>query len=75
MTNKPNVVFVIADQLRASSLPIYGEKQIETPNIDRLANEGVVFTNAVSSCPVCTPYRGMLLTGRHPQTTGHVSTS
>jgi len=72
MTNKPNVVFVIADQLRASSLPIYGEKQIETPNIDRLANEGVVFTNAVSSCPVCTPYRGMLLTGRHPQTTGHV---
>lgn len=72
MTNKPNIVFILADQLRASSLPVYGEKQIETPNIDRLANEGVVFTNAVSSCPVCTPYRSMLLTGRHPQTTGHV---
>jgi len=72
MTNKPNLLFVFADQLRASSLPVYGEKQIETPNINRLAQEGVTFTNSISTCPVCTPYRSMLLTGRHPQTTGHV---
>jgi arylsulfatase A-like enzyme len=72
MADQVNVLFVLADQLRASSLPIHGEQQIATPHIDHLASEGVVVTNAVASCPVCTPYRGMLLTGRHPQTTGHV---
>jgi len=72
MPEKPNVVFILADQLRAASLPLYGENQIETPAIDRLAAEGAHFTNAVATCPVCTPYRAMLLTGRHPQTTGHV---
>ena len=72
MNSRPNIVFLFADQLRASSLPIHGENQIETPGIDRLAQEGVTFTNAISSCPVCTPYRSMLLTGRHPQTTGHL---
>jgi len=72
VTDRPNVVFILADQLRARSLPLYGERQIETPNIDRLAAEGVTLTNAVATCPVCTPYRSMLLTGRHPQTTGHV---
>lgn len=70
--DRPNILFVLADQLRASALPLYGETQIETPNIDRLAGQGTVFTQAVSTCPVCTPYRAMLLTGRHPQTTGHV---
>lgn len=69
---KPNILFILTDQLRAASLPLFGEKQIETPNIDRLAGEGVNFTNAISTCPLCTPYRSMLLTGRHPQTTGHV---
>ena len=69
---RPNIVFILADQLRASSLPLYGERQIETPHIDRLARDGTVFTNAVASCPVCTPFRSMLLTGRHPQTTGHL---
>ena len=66
MTTRPNLLFVLADQLRAASLPIYGApcaQQIEAPNIDRLAAEGVTFTNAVSSNPVCTPYRSMLLTG------------
>jgi len=70
MSDKINILFILADQLRASSLPVYGEQQIETPNLDRLASEGVVFSNAISSCPLCTPYRGMLLTGRYPQTTG-----
>jgi len=69
---RPNVLVLLADQLRAGSLPVYGETQIHTPNIDRLAQEGVRFTNAISSCPVCTPFRSMLVTGRHPQTTGHL---
>ena len=72
MTQRPNILFILTDQLRASSLPVYGGDQIQTPHIDRLAREGVTLTNAISTCPVCTPYRSMLLTGRHPQTTGHV---
>src|SRR5262245_27674655 len=70
MTSRPNVLLILVDQLRASSLPTYGEGQIETPHLDRLAGDGVVFDSAVSTCAVCTPYRAMLVTGRHPQTTG-----
>jgi len=69
---KPNVIVLFPDQLRASSLPLYGGRYIETPNIDRLASEGVRLDNAISNCPVCTPARAMLVTGRHPQTTGHL---
>jgi len=72
MSERPNVVYLFADQLRATSLPIYGEEQISTPHLDRLAADGVIFDNMVSTCPVCTPYRSMLVTGRHPQTTGHL---
>ncbi|MDA1076751.1 MAG: sulfatase [Proteobacteria bacterium] len=69
---KPNVVIIFPDQLRAQSLPLYGEQQIETPHIDRLAAQGVTLDNAISNCPVCTPARAMLVTGRYPQTTGHL---
>ena len=75
MSEKTSVLFILADQLRARSLPLYGEHQIETPHLDRLARKGVTFTHAVSTCPVCTPYRAMLVTGRHPQTTGHLINS
>lgn len=69
---KPNVIVLFPDQLRALSLPLFGEQQINTPNIDRLASEGLVLENAISNCPVCTPARAMLVTGRYPQTTGHL---
>ena len=69
---RPNVLVLFPDQLRAASLPLYGETHIETPNIDRLAADGIHLTNAISNCPVCTPARAMLVTGRHPQTTGHL---
>ena len=71
-SDQPNVVVLFPDQLRALSLPLYGEQQIQTPNIDRLAAEGLVLDNAISNCPVCTPARAMLVTGRYPQTTGHL---
>ena len=71
-TKRPNVVVLFPDQLRALSLPLFGEQQIETPNIDRLAADSLVLKNAISNCPVCTPARAMLLTGRYPQTTGHL---
>jgi arylsulfatase A-like enzyme len=67
---KPNVLFVFPDQLRADMCSVYGGRNITTPNIDRLASEGVVFTNSVSTCPLCTPYRGMLQTGRYPTHSG-----
>ena len=70
--DRPNVVILYPDQLRALSLPLYGEIQIDTPHINRLASEGLVLNNAISNCPVCTPARAMLLTGRYPQTTGHL---
>ena len=72
MSERPNVVVLFPDQLRAQSLPLFGETQIDTPHIDRLASEGTLLTQAVSNCPVCTPARAMLLTGRYPQTTGHL---
>jgi arylsulfatase A-like enzyme len=67
---KPNVLFVFPDQLRADMCSVYGGRNIATPNIDRLASQGVVFTNSVSACPLCTPYRGMLQTGRYPTHSG-----
>jgi len=71
--SKPNLLFLLADQLRAASVPAYGDRSVQMPNLDALAREGVTFTQALSTCPLCTPYRAMLLTGRHPQSTGHVA--
>ena len=69
---QPNVVVVFDDQLRADVCGIYGGRNITTPSIDRLAREGVTFDNAISTCPLCTPFRGMLQTGRYPTHTGLV---
>ena len=71
----PNVLFIFADQLRADICGAYGDyrlKNILTPNIDRLAGQGVTFTNALSSAPKCTPFRGMLMTGKYPTHSGLV---
>jgi arylsulfatase A-like enzyme len=68
--NKPNVVFVFADQWRAQDVGYNGNAGVHTPVIDKLAEESVVFTNAVSGCPVCCPYRASLLTGQYPLTHG-----
>ena len=67
---KPNVLFVFDDQLRADVCGMYGGRDITTPHIDRLAGQGVTFTNSISSCPLCTPYRGMVQTGRYPTHSG-----
>jgi len=67
---KPNIVFVFADQWRAQSMGYAGNPDVMTPNLDKLASEGVNFTNAISTNPVCTPYRAMLLTGQYPLKNG-----
>lgn len=65
---RPNVVFILADDLGYADLGCYGQKKIKTPNIDRLAAEGMRFTQAYSGNPVCAPSRCTLMTGYH---TGH----
>ena len=65
---KPNVIFVFADQWRAEALGYAGNSQVKTPALDKFASEAVVFTNAVSTFPVCTPYRASLMTGQYPLT-------
>ena len=70
---KPNIIFVFADQLRAHALSCCGNEQVHTPNFDRVASEGVRFDNALSTWPVCSPYRAMLLTGRYPMHNGTVT--
>ncbi len=70
--DRPNVLFFFPDQLRAQALSFAGETNIQTPNIDRLASQGTVFSNALATCPLCTPSRAMLLTGRHPTHSGVV---
>jgi arylsulfatase A-like enzyme len=67
---KPNVVFILTDQWRASALGYMGDPNVKTPELDDLASRSVSFVNAVSVCPVCTPYRAALLTGRFPTSTG-----
>jgi arylsulfatase A-like enzyme len=67
---RPNVIFVLADELRAHDLGYMGNKNVKTPVIDRLADHSVVFTNMISGCPVSCPYRGSLLTGQYPLRTG-----
>jgi len=62
---KPNVVFLLADQWRAQSTGYAGEKIVQTPNLDALAKESANFVNAVSTMPVCSPYRGSLMTGQY----------
>jgi arylsulfatase A-like enzyme len=69
---KPNVLFFFPDQVRAYETGYNGGKNIPTPNIDRFASQGVNFRNALSSCPLCTPYRAMLQTGRWPTLSGGV---
>jgi arylsulfatase A-like enzyme len=67
---KPNVVFVFADQLRAQATGFAGDQNAITPNLDKLASKSIVFTTAVSTTPVCCPYRASLLTGQYPLTHG-----
>jgi arylsulfatase A-like enzyme len=70
---RPNIVFVFADQLRSQSVGCYGAATPATPNIDRLAAEGVRFTHAISTYPICSPYRAMLMTGLFPMRNGMVA--
>jgi arylsulfatase A-like enzyme len=67
---KPNIIFILADDLGWAELGCYGNTFNETPNLDKLAKQGVRFTHAYAAAPVCSPYRAALLTGQHPARVG-----
>jgi arylsulfatase A-like enzyme len=70
---RPNVVLFFTDQQRLSGLGCYGDTPCRTPNIDRMASEGVRFETAYTSCPLCTPARASLMTGLHVHGHGMLS--
>src|SRR3954466_13437015 len=65
----PNIVVFLVDDLGATDLGCFGSTFYETPNVDRLAASGMRFTAAYSTCPVCSPTRASMMTGRYPQRT------
>lgn len=69
-TRPPNIIIFLPDQVPAHELGAFGGQNIATPNMDGLVAEGVSFTNALSTCPLCAPYRGMLLSGLYPTHNG-----
>ena len=68
--DKPNVVLIVIDDLGQRDLGCYGSTFYQTPNIDRMAKEGLRFTDFYAACPVCSPTRASILTGRYPQRMG-----
>ena len=67
---KPNILFVMADQLAAQFLPFHGHRLVKAPNLSKLASEGVVFENCYSSSPLCAPARATVMNGLLPSRTG-----
>lgn len=68
--DRPNVVVILADDLGWGDLSCYGADDLQTPNIDSLARDGMRMTNFHANCPVCSPTRAALLTGRYPELVG-----
>jgi len=70
LKDKPNILLIQVDQLAAPALAIYGHRLVKTPNIDRLAENGIVFDRAYCNSPICAPSRFSMLTGRLPAKIG-----
>ncbi len=65
-TDQPNIVLLLADDMGWTAPACYGSDTHETPNIDRLSMQGIKFTNAYAACPVCSPTRASIVTGKYP---------
>jgi arylsulfatase A-like enzyme len=68
----PNILFLWTDEQRPDTIGAYGNRRIRTPNLDRLAEEAIVFEQAYCTAPLCTPSRGSVLTGTYPHTHGAI---
>jgi len=71
--SRPNVILIVADDLGKYDITTYGSGPVLTPNIDRLAAEGILFENAYVTAPICSPSRAAILTGKYPQRYGFES--
>lgn len=67
---RPNIIIIIGDDIGADDIGCYGNREVKTPNIDRLAKEGLRFTNAFVATSSCTPSRAAIMSGRYPHNTG-----
>ncbi len=67
---RPNIILLLPDQMRGSAMGVSGNRDVQSPNIDRLANEGVRFKRTYANVPVCCPARAILLTGTYPHVNG-----
>ena len=67
---KKNILFINTDQLRYDSIAVNGNQYVKTPNLDSFAKDSMVFDNAYSCCPLCSPYRGQLLSGNYSHKNG-----
>jgi len=70
VAQKPNFLVILVDDLGYGDLACYGAADLVTPHLDRLATQGIRFTRAYANCPVCSPTRASLLTGRYPEMVG-----
>jgi len=66
LKKKPNVIFILIDDMGQRDIGCYGSKYYESPNIDKLAAEGMRFTDGYAACPVCSPTRASIMTGKYP---------
>jgi arylsulfatase A-like enzyme len=67
---RPSIIVVLIDDIGWKDLTCYGSTFYETPSIDRLRTEGMLFTDAYASCPVCSPTRASIMTGKYPVRVG-----
>jgi len=70
MSAQPNIVWITLDSLKAAALPMYGNTFTHTPNLSRLASEGITFSNAFAQMPKCIPSRTSMISGRYPHSDG-----
>jgi len=71
-SHRPNIVFILTDQMRGDCLGVLGHRTVRTPNLDRMAHKGIVFTAAYSACPSCIAARASIFTGQRPTTHGRL---
>src|SRR5690606_11782667 len=71
--DKPNILFVLVDDMGFGDLSVMGNRKVQTPNLDRLAREGVLMTQFYDAAPICSPSRAGFLTGRFPAEVGFVN--
>ena len=69
---KPNILFIMSDDHAYQAISAYDNRLIQTPNIDRIADEGMLFTNASVTNSICAPSRAVILTGKHSHINGKI---